>query len=109
MNRRSVFLLKISFVNIAVLDRNNKIHIIIVRTSKPLIKERRSGMMRRGIKKVILSLILVVNLVFGYYTVSLAASAGQEHVHELSSISKVESVIWEEIAYDYQTQFIEMF
>lgn len=70
-------------------------------------------MKRTGVKKGIVSLVLVFSLLLGNCMVSLAA--GQEHVHELSSTSKVERVIWEEAAdhfyytgnggrtYDYQT------
>lgn len=73
-------------------------------------------MISTGVKKGIVSLVLVLSLVLGNSVVSLAAmSAGQAHVHELSSTPRVERVISEEIinhfyytgddgrTYDYQT------
>lgn len=72
-------------------------------------------MMRKALKKVMFSLILVFSLVIVNSGMSLAASAVQEHVHQLGSIPSVERVISEEIihhfyytgtdgrTYDYQT------
>lgn len=54
--------------------------------------------MRIGGKKGIVSLVLVFSLVLVNPVVSLAAaSAEEEHVHELSSIPLLECVLWEEI------------
>lgn len=70
-------------------------------------------MMKVGIKKGIVSLILVFSVVLGNSVVSLA-SAEQEHVHEFGSIPHVERVLGEEVVnhlyytgndgrtYDYQ-------